>query len=162
MTLHEFSEVFALLAVQLRATDADEATIRGYYHALQDLEIELVSEAARRLAQSAEWFPKTSEWRMAVERVWAERVQQQRALLRNASEPLCAACDDTGWARRSSVEKGQPVTRAQRCACADQRYAELLGRVPMPRLLPAPVIDATQEAQALAMVRNAAAAKVDA
>lgn len=155
MTLPEFADVFATLATQLRATDADETTIRSYYQALKDLELELVAAAAQRLSKSAEWFPKTSEWRLAVERVWADRVQEQRALLRNAKEPLCAACDDTGWARVSSVEKGQPVTRVRRCACVDERYDELLGRRPMPRLLPATVIDSTQEAQALEMARKA-------
>ncbi len=154
MTLDQFSDVFALLAVQLRATDADEATIRGYYQALKDLEIELVAEAARRLSQSAEWFPKTSDWRLEVERIWAERVQQQRALMRQ-STPLCARCDDTGWVRSTGVRKGRAETHVRRCACAEQRYDELLGRAPMPPLLPAAVVDPTQEAQVMARVRQA-------
>lgn len=41
--------MFALLAVQLRQTDADEALIRGYYEGLRDLEPELLKAAADRL-----------------------------------------------------------------------------------------------------------------
>ncbi len=158
MTLDQFAPIFALLATQLRASDADESTIRAYFAALQDLEIELVADAATRLAQQAApdaWFPKTPEWRFVVEQVWAERVQQQRAILRNAPAPLCAVCDDTGWARSTAIEKGRPVARVRRCACAGDRYAELLGRKPMPRLGPMPNPDPTQEARALAMIRQA-------
>jgi hypothetical protein len=49
----EFANVFALLAVQLRQTDADEALIRGYYEGLQDLELELLKAAAEWLSHGA-------------------------------------------------------------------------------------------------------------
>lgn len=126
MTLREFSEVFAPLAIQLRATDADEATIRGYYRAMSDLELEFVAMAAERLAKTAEWFPKTSEWRSACAAVVRERIEQQRALLRDLPEPLCAACRDTGWEHVGAGVK--------RCGCQQLRRLEVLGRRPWPML----------------------------
>jgi hypothetical protein len=127
MTLPEFTPVFALLATQLRATDADEITIRSYFESMKDLEIELVAMAADRLARTAEWFPKTSEWREAVARVEHSRIEAQRAVLRNLKEPLCAACLDTGWALTDNA-------RAKRCDCMRLRRMEILGRQPFPQL----------------------------
>jgi len=127
MTLPEFAQVFAKLAIQLRQTDADEATIRGYFESLKDLDIELVAMAAEQLARTAEWFPKTSEWRDAVVCVERSRVEAQRAVLRNLKEPLCAGCFDTGWAL---TENG----RAKRCDCVRLRRLEILGRQPFPEL----------------------------
>lgn len=127
MTLVEFGNVFALLAVQLRATDADEATIRGYYEALKHLELEFVQMAATELAQSAEWFPKTSEWREMTAKVEYNRLEAQRALLRKLPTPLCLACSDTGWDRSDD-------DRVHRCACLKLRRLELLGRRPWPEL----------------------------
>jgi hypothetical protein len=135
MTLPEFTNVFAVLAVQLRQTDADEPTIRGYFESLKDLELELISAAAEQLARASLWFPKTSEWRAAVEKIRTERIEQQRAWLRTAPRPLCATCDDTGWEALAIVEHGQPVRRVAPCRCRAERRAELMGQVPMPRLL---------------------------
>lgn len=132
MTLAEFSKVFALLAVQLRATDADEATIRGYFRTLKDLEVEFLAMAAERLARSAEWFPKTSEWRAAARQVERDRYDELRARMRKLEKPLCAACDDTGW-RKASAD----TTRFTLCECATLRRLEVLGRRPMPELPPA-------------------------
>jgi hypothetical protein len=137
MTLPEFADIFALLAVQLRQTDADEAVIRGYYAGLRDLEPELLKAAAERLARQAEWFPKTSQWRAAAEAIRRERLDVQRAHLRKAPRPLCRVCDDTGWESVDLVEKGQSVRRVTPCACREQRRREILGHVPLPALLPA-------------------------
>jgi len=134
VTLEEFTDVFAPLAIQLRATDADEATIRVYYAALKDLDLELVqmaaAEFARRPGENQAWFPKTAEWRDAVGRIDAERSERQWQLIQQRRhrglEPLCRACDDTGW-----EPSGQGV---KRCACRQMRRLEVLGRRPMPSL----------------------------
>jgi hypothetical protein len=136
VTLPEFADIFALLAVQLRHTDADEAVIRGYYAGLHDLEPELLKAAAERLARQAEWFPKTSQWRAAAEAIRRERLDAQRAHLRKASRPLCRVCDDTGWASVDVVENGPSVRRVTPCACREERRLEILGHVPLPTLPP--------------------------
>lgn len=127
MTLDQFSQIFALLAVQLRFTEADEATIRAYYEGLKDLEPEFVAEAARRFAKETEWFPKTSEWRAMAKHVEYERTMEMAAMLRKLPVPLCAACLDTGWAQNAE-------SRVQRCSCQKLRRLEILGRRPMPAL----------------------------
>lgn len=130
MTLGQFAEMFTLLAVQLRATDADEATIRGYYDALKDIEPEFLAMAAKEMARTAEWFPKTSEWRTKAAHIAQARRDEQAAMLRRLSSPLCVACADTGWALDAQ-------DRAYRCDCQDLRHLEVLGRRPWPKLLPA-------------------------
>jgi hypothetical protein len=137
VTLREFADMFALLAVQLRQTDADEAVIRGYYEGLQDLEPELLKAAADRLARAAEWFPKTSDWRTTAEAIRRERIDAQRAHLRRASQPVCCICNDAGWQPIDVVENGRSVRRVTPCACRAQRQHELLGHVPLPALPPA-------------------------
>lgn len=126
MTLREFADMFALLAVQLRQTDADEALIRGYYEGLQDLEPELLKAAADRLSRAAEWFPKTSDWRTAAEAIRRERIDAQRAHLRKAPRPVCCVCDDTGWQPADVVENGRALRRVTPCACRALRRHELL------------------------------------
>jgi hypothetical protein len=72
VTLQEFSQIFALLAVQLGDTQADEIKIRAFHKALEDLDVELVAMAAQRLGRSAlnadgeAWMPKAPEWRAMV------------------------------------------------------------------------------------------------
>lgn len=142
MTLAEFSQIFALLAVQLRATDADEATVRGYFKAMDDLEFEFVAAAAQRLAKGAAlndqgeaWFPKAPEWRAMAAKVEQDRRRELDAVIRQrriANAPLCIACEDTGWTL--SV----PRNRYHRCACRTTRQLEVLGRRPMPTLGDAP------------------------
>jgi hypothetical protein len=123
-----------LLAVQLRQTDADEAVIRSYYKALQDIEPELLKPAADRLSRTAKWFPKTSEWRAAAEGIRRERIDAQREHLRKAARPLCRVCDDTGWESIDVMEHGQSVRRVTPCPCRAQRRRELLGHAPLPAL----------------------------
>jgi hypothetical protein len=136
MTLPEFSNIFAVLAVQLQYTQADAVAIRAYYKTLADLEIEFVQAAADRMAQqggvqiikpgeSPYWFPKAPEWRALAQKIERERQETLRAQLRHRAEPLCLVCDDTGW---------QPVAPGgvQRCACQKLRRLEVLGRRPMP------------------------------
>lgn len=135
MTLSEFSEVFALLAKQLRQTDADEADIRAYYTALRDLELEFLQMAAKRLAAVGEWFPKTSEWRKAARDIERERTDALRAQLRRLPAPMCVACDDTGWAAIGAVDEPR---RVRTCHCQKLRRLEILGRRPWPQLPDAP------------------------
>lgn len=133
MTLSEFSDVFVALAVQLRAADLDEATVRWYYAALSDQPFELVYAAAVRLARETVWFPKTAEWLAVVRTIAAERQEAQRTRLAAAGPPVCAQCDDTGWARLVDDQGG---VRVFRCGCRALREAERLGRAPVPdRLL---------------------------
>lgn len=136
MTLQQFSEIFALLAVQLRFTDADEATIRAYYKALAKLEPELVALAAHRFAQGASvdeqghaWFPKAPEWIAMAAKVEQDRRAELAGILRKrlrAGAFLCLECEDTGWSLSG--------TRYGKCACRSLRHLEILGRRPMPAL----------------------------
>lgn len=135
MTWEDFADVFALLALQLQATHADEAMGRAYHAALQDIEPELVKMAADRLgrhalnAQGEAWFPKAPEWRAMARKVEQDRADLQRAILRNLPGRLCLACDDTGWSRNPETN------RVSRCDCVDLRRLEVLGRRPMPALM---------------------------
>src|SRR5262249_18058335 len=107
----------------------------------------------------AEWFPKTSEWRVMAGRIEAERIDQQRATLRKLPTPLCARCDDSGWVAEPAARAtrllvrpdaaGKPSIVAvendaprRRCACQTLRRQEVLGVRPMPALPPAPGVDA--------------------
>lgn len=134
MTLQEFSTVFALLAVQLRFTDADEATIRAYFQALEDIEPEFVQMAAKKMAlrggslaeNNPHWFPKTSEFREFALTIERDRTAELKARLRALPTPLCLNCDDTGWDRKSDDD------RVTRCECQRLRRLEILGRRPMP------------------------------
>lgn len=137
MTLSDFANVFAVLAVQLRATDADEITIKSYYEPLKDLELEFVQMAAAEMAKAGgshgdnpHWFPKSSEWRALAWKIERDRIQQQREVLRKLPAPLCLVCDDTGWDRTDD-------DRVHHCACRSMRRLEVLGRRPMPELPPA-------------------------
>ena len=154
MTLAEFSQIYAVLAMQLNDTNADEAKIRGYYRAMSDLEVEFVALAAERLAHTAEWFPKTSEWRAAARRVERDRDDELRARLKKLQSPLCRACEDTGW--RASG----PENRFMACECRNLRRLEVLGRRPM-SALPAqePAGDPTQFPKAQALIKPLLEAK---
>lgn len=156
MTLPEFSQAFALLAVQLRATDADEATIRGYYEALKELDLELVEMAARQFARRTDadgqsWFPRTGEWRAMVSKIDAERQELQKAILRDRQRaglpPLCVDCDDTGWHMHGN--------HAHRCRCLKTRRLEVLGIRPMPALPDKTPDDPATMAKVNAMVTTA-------
>ncbi len=134
MTFDQFSPVFATLAMQLRAHDADEAMARSYLIALKDLESEFIAMAATRMAQrggsltedNPHWFPKTSEWRQLAITIERERTEELRKRLRALPAPLCLQCDDTGWDRRTDDD------RVLRCDCQRLRRLEILGRRPMP------------------------------
>jgi len=127
MTFEEFTPVFARLALALRATDADAVTAKTYFAVLKDLEVEFIVMAASRLAASAEWFPKTSEWRAMARQVERDRLNELRARLRQLPVPLCRECEDTGW-RRDRADRVSP------CDCRKLRRLEILGRRPMPAL----------------------------
>lgn len=145
MTLAQFAEIFSLLAVQLRQIDADEATIRAYFDALKDIEPEFLAMAAKDLARSAEWFPKTSEWRTRACKIAQDRRDEQAALLRRLASPLCLACRDSGWALDAEH-------RAYRCECQKLRHLEVLGRRPWPTLIAAQA-QPEQSAQTLASIK---------
>lgn len=159
MTLQQFSEIFALLAVQLRFTDADEATIRGYFRALKDIEPELVAMAAERFALGASivdgvvWFPKAPEWRAMARKVEMDRRDELDVILRRrriAGQELCLACDDTGWAKKADG-------CVERCSCREARRLEVLGRRPMPAL---PAAEPEGDLQQLARIERMAAENV--
>lgn len=133
MTLADFTKIFALLAVQLRFTDADEATARAYFKSLEDVEPEFLAMAAKRLARQVNaegeaWFPKTGEWRAMAAKVEHERTEELRLRLRKLRTPICAVCGDTGFALNTETN------RASRCECQKLRRFEILGRRPMPAL----------------------------
>jgi hypothetical protein len=130
MTFAEFSEVFAVLAMQLRAMDADEAMARSYYRVLEHESLPLLKLSAEKLASSAQWFPKTSEWLEAAKAIEVERaiaVGQTLQKRRWLGQPLCLACEDTGWVRNDDTN------RVRRCDCVNLRRLEVQGH----RLLPA-------------------------
>lgn len=131
MTLSEFGKVFGVLAIQLRASDVDEASMRAYYEVLKPLDLELVQLAAKRFAETPNgtgaWFPKTAEWKAMAAQIANERAEQLRGLLRARREPLCLECQDTGW------RYGED-DRVRRCACQALRRLEIIGRRPMPPL----------------------------
>lgn len=158
MTLEQFSGVFALLAVQLRATDADEATVRAYYKTLQEVEYEFVAMAATSFGrgdslneQGEAWFPKAPEWRAKALKIQRDRVDELQARLRKLPAPLCLECDDTGW-RPARVLSGRVV----KCECRTLRQLEVLGRRPMPALPEA--VDEVQVAVDLPAIAQAVAA----
>lgn len=134
MTLPEFANIFGILALQLRCTDADEAMIRAYFAVLKDLELELVQLAAVQFASqpgdNAAWFPKTAEWKAAARTIATQRmavIQETLRKRRQYRQPLCLACEDTGWVRGEDA-------RMRRCACSEQRRLEAIGRRPLPAL----------------------------
>lgn len=143
----QFLQAFNRLATALREKEQDAIALRVYFDALADLEIEFVTAAADRFATSAQWFPKSSEWHAAAQRIEDDRTDAQRALLRKLPEPLCLACGDTGWERFTNGVK--------RCGCVEQRRLEVLGRRPMPALPEANVeaVDPDQFDKVRAMVR---------
>src|SRR6185503_14781908 len=120
MTFAEFSHVFAVLALQLRCTDADEAMGRAYFEALKGLDLELVQLAAQRFADTPgdndAWFPRAPEWRASVAKITAERTEELRSRLRSRPQPLCLACGDTGWEPRDNG--------VVKCDCQDLRRLE--------------------------------------
>jgi hypothetical protein len=156
MTIHDKPRFLAAtnrLAVALREKELDLVQMQIYFEALSDLDVELVIAASRTLEQRATWFPKTSEWRDAVEGIRRERIQAQRDWLRKAPRPLCPTCDDTSWEVLTLVEKGVPVRRVRPCACREQRRQELLGNIAVPALPAATApADPTQWARVQALV----------
>lgn len=130
MTFAEFSNVFAVLALQLRCSDADAAMAKAYFQALKDLDLELVQMAAVQFStqpgDNDSWFPKTAEWRAMVGKITVDRKEALKARLRALPAPLCLACEDTGWAIDTAGAKP--------CACREMRRLEVLGRRPWPQL----------------------------
>ena len=142
MTWEPFASIFAVLALQLQKSDADEAMARAYFLALKGLELELVAMAAQRMGQqggasgrSPHWFPKSSEWKALALKIEEERgaavSQRIRDYHQLAHAPLCLDCEDTGWI----VNESQGASaRWRHCHCRQLRRLEVLGRRPMPSL----------------------------
>lgn len=143
MTWDQFASMFALLALQLQKSDADEVMARAYFRALKGLELELVAMAAQRMAtqggslcsENRHWFPKASEWRVLALKIEGERAaevaQRVRDYHKRAHAPLCLECEDTGWIANT----GQGASARWRfCGCRTLRRLEVLGRRPMPAL----------------------------
>jgi hypothetical protein len=96
----EFGKVFAILATQLRWTDADEMAVRSYYEALRGESLEAIKAAAQKFAQEAgrRFFPTTAEWAEASRHVTTESLR--KALPPAREEPWsheCRDCEDTGF-----------------------------------------------------------------
>jgi hypothetical protein len=134
MTIEVFTRVFGVLAVQLRAqaTDPQQTNreIRAYYAALKDLDLEFIQMAAQELAKTAEWFPKSSEWRdtaKAIERRRSFALADTLRQLHRHGVEICAGCGDTGWYLDAE-------NNAKPCDCRKLRRLEILGRRPMPEL----------------------------
>jgi ribosomal protein L12E/L44/L45/RPP1/RPP2 len=138
VNLQEFSQIFAMLAVQLGDTQADEIKIRAFHKALEDLDVELVAMAAQRLGRSAlnaegeAWMPKAPEWRAMAGKIEHERKQENDRRIRKrllaGLQPLCSECGDTGWRTLVDGERFAP------CPCRKLRRLEVLGVRPMPEL----------------------------
>lgn len=131
MTFDEFAEIFAPLALQLRAGDADEPTARAYFRVLGDVDASLVQLAANQLARTAQWFPKSSEWLDTARSIERERqgaLSERLRLLHRRGVELCYACGDTGWVRDELTDA------VRRCECQSLRRLEILGRRPLPAL----------------------------
>lgn len=134
-----FLQAFNRLAVALKeAQDETGVTLRVYFDALADLEIEFVVAAVPVLLREA-WFPKTGEWWRTAHTIRLERVRAQRERMLQSPTPWCDACGDSGWKPVRLVRRGQPISGVERCACVAQRYQELLGHAEMPALSPGPV-----------------------
>jgi len=137
MTLAEFTDVFAILATQLRYVDADEVAIRAYYEALKDCPVEFVRMAAQDLSRDSQYgFPRSDVWADAVKAVTKRRVNAvyERVYARRMAglPPLCEWCRDTGFEQVGDTNRYRP------CACRQQRQQEALGNWPLPELPAAP------------------------
>lgn len=100
MSLQEFSAVFSLLAVQLRATDTDEATIRGYFLALQDVPLQAVAASAQTFAREPgrRFFPTTAEWFQVAHDANVDALRKALPAARETAwQHDCDICEDTGW-----------------------------------------------------------------
>ena len=131
MTIEQFTNIYAVLALQLQASDTDTPSIRAYYRVLKDFEPALLQLAAEQLAETSTWFPKSSEWlKTALMIKQDRRTKQQHAIqqLHRQGIELCEACGDTGWIR---LTDSGPVAE---CACQKLRRAEILGIKPLPEL----------------------------
>ena len=130
MTIEQFTNIYAVLALQLQASDTDTPSIRAYYRVLKDFEPALLQLAAEQLAATSTWFPKSSEWlKTALVIKQERRTKQQHAIqqLHRQGIELCEQCSDTGWLRDANG-------RASQCPCQDVRRAEILGVKPLPAL----------------------------
>ena len=113
MSEKDFGIVFGKLAMQLRFTDADVATIKSYYEPLSDLPLEAVRMAQEAFSREAgrKWFPTSGEWR---ERAEEARKASLKAALSHRDEPWrveCEKCDDTGWILHLTCDGGETCGR---------------------------------------------------
>lgn len=100
MTFENFAEIFSLLSLQLRLTDSDELTVRGFYDALKDLPVDAVQTAARSFAveKNRRFFPTTAEWHTNAKAHIAAVRQKQLDVPRDTPWRFeCQSCEDVGW-----------------------------------------------------------------
>lgn len=135
MTQREFGTIFAKLAMQLRATDVDEATIRSYFEALGGYPLEAVRMAAEAFSREPgrKWFPTSGEWSEGIQRAAAANL---REAVSHRAEPWhleCERCEDTGWAigmscpgdstcGRRNTHAAHTFTRACYCRPTNRTY----------------------------------------
>jgi hypothetical protein len=100
MQLEDFASIYAILALQLQATNSDEAAMRAYFNAMNDLPVEAVQQSAAQLAREANrrFFPTTAEWVTVAREI--EVKSYRRQLSARPDQPWhmdCLRCDDSGW-----------------------------------------------------------------
>jgi len=128
MTELEFGKVFAILATQLRWTDADEMAVRSYYEALKGETLDTVKASAQKFAQEAgrRFFPTTAEWCEVARHTATETLR--KALPAAREQPWrhdCGECEDTGFRPFKCVGtsicgrrfKHQPHDYVEICPC---------------------------------------------
>ena len=120
-----FLQALARLAVALREPEPDVVQLRVFFEAMKDLDVELIAMAATQLAKESAWFPKTSEWRAMAAKIERKRTEELRALQRKLPEPLCLACEDTGWTRSDNRVHRYELRAA--AAARDSRPAPVAG-----------------------------------
>lgn len=138
MTKHELIAVLGPLAV-LMGKEMDAPSWTVYFRALEDVPVDLLRDAADRVAKSpTRFFPRPGEIRQH-----AEHARQARA----ASMPFtaCEDCGGTGWAE-VLVEN---IRRVERCLCwkAHQQQLAAAGVSRTPLALPETTEDADRGGQ---------------
>ena len=122
-----FVQAFNRLAVatRLSTTEADDAMQQIYFEGLEDLPLSAIVDAARKIEQKAQWFPKVAEWREAAKPFALSC--RLKALGGAREEPWhheCQQCEDTGWWVRRCFPEVSAVCGMRSCRKAvEHTYA---------------------------------------